>query len=241
MRRPLAAAVALALACQPVTLPRQAAAQWAVVCPTCASQVTQLWQYAKEVEQVAETITMRMNQATMLQNQIRNMAAYPTGVWNQISGNYAATQALFQRGSQLAMNAGMVSSQLRGYTSLVGSVPNMAQNYAMWSQQANDNVTSLLSGMGLQRDQMAGDRAVIDQIRARNQGAAGAMQALQVNTEMAGAQVNELHRLRELIMADAQMQANALRLQADRAAVGEAGDMRLLQWQRLQETGNRRY
>lgn len=241
MRRAACLIVAVALACQPVAAPRPAMAQLAVVCPSCASQATQLLQYARDAQQLAEAVSMRVAQAQMLQNQITNMARLPFGVWQQIQGNVAATQSLFQRGSQLSLNAGMISSQLRSYTSLISSVPNMADNYAMWSRQANDTITSLLSGMGLQRDQMAGDRAIIDQIRARNQGAAGAMQALQVNTEMGGAMVNELHRLRELIMADAQMQANALRLQADRAAVGEAGDQRLLQWQQLQERGNRRY
>lgn len=219
--RALPPALALGTALLVIPAPRPARAQ-AVVCTNCATWLQQLTSNAKQVEQVAETITMRIAQAQMLQNQVRNMASLPGQVWNQIEGNVAQTQALFQRGTQLANGASMVSANLQGYRSMLGQTLDMPAQYARWSQQSNDNVAATLSGFGLMRDQMTGDRAVVDAIRARSAGADGAVRAIQANTEMAGTQVNELHRLREIMMEDARMNANALQIASERQAAGDA-------------------
>ena len=47
--------------------PQKAFGQAAVACVNCATLIQQLMQYAKEAEQLSETITMRVAQAQMLQ------------------------------------------------------------------------------------------------------------------------------------------------------------------------------
>ena len=69
----------------------------------------------------------------------------------------------------------------------------------------------------------------------------GAVRAIQANTEMAGAQVNELHRLREIMLEDARMNANALQIAADRQAVGDADMTRFMAAPAPTPTGNARY
>lgn len=211
------------------------------VCANCATWTQQLVSYAKEVEQVAETITMRIAQAQQLQNQITNTISLPGQVWSQIEGNFAQTQTLFRRGTQLMNSASTVSANLQSYRSMLGQTMDMPAQYARWSQQANDNVAATLSGFGVMRDQMSGDRAVVDAIRARSAGAEGAKQAIQANTEMAGAQVNELHRLREIIMEDARMNANALQIAAERQAASDADMTRFMAAPAPAFTGNPRY
>ena len=220
---------------------RPAHAQLATVCVNCATMVQQLMSYAKDVEQLANTITMRINQAQMLQNQITNMVSLPGQVWHQIEGNFTQTRALFERGTQLVNSASMVSSQLQSYRSLLGTVTDMPTQYARWSQQANDNVTATLAGLGLMKSQMASDRAIITAIRTRSAGAEGAKQAIQANTEMSGAMVNELHRLREIMMEDARMNANALAISAERQANSDADLTRFLAAPAPSGTGNARY
>lgn len=242
MRRFVAVSLSAALVLAPpwAPLPRPAAAV-TFFCANCSTWTQQLMEYGKQVEQVAETITMRINQAQMLQNQIQNMASLPGQVWQQIEGNFTQTQALFRQGTQLMNSASMVSGQLQSYRSLLGTTVNMPAQYARWSQQANDNVTATLRGLGLMRDQMPSDRAIITQIRARSAGATGAVQAIQANTEMASAQVNELHRLREIMMEDARMNANALAMQAERQAMEDAARDDFFRVPMQAERGNRRW
>jgi len=82
---------------------------------------------------------------------------------------------------------------------------------------------------------------VVDAIRARSAGADGVVRAIQASTEMAGAQVNELHRLREIMMEDARMNANALQIASERQAAGDADLTRFLAAPAPAATGNARY
>ena len=150
------------------------------------------------------------------------MANLPSFVSANIAGDISAVQSLMQRGTQLATNAGMVSNQLSNYSSYLGTPPNYAQKYQAWSQQANDSVTATLASMGLQRNQMSSDQAVLAAIQARAASSGGTVQAIQALTEMTGQVVVEMQKLRQLIMADAQQSANGLRLATDRQATGDA-------------------
>ncbi|MFC0389133.1 P-type conjugative transfer protein TrbJ [Muricoccus vinaceus] len=218
-----------------------AQAQWIVECPFCADKLTQLQSYVQQVEQVTNTITMRVQQAEMLRNQVTNMTRLPEQVWNNINGNFQATQSLFQRGQQLVASAGTVSNQLRGYGYYLGNLGNQASAFSQWSTESRDNLSSTLAGMGLMRSQMISDQAVVDRIRTQSAGSQGALQALQANTEMGGAMVNELHRTRELMMAETQMHANWIYAQQQRQDRGMAGDALFFQWAREPDTGNPRF
>lgn len=239
----LAAALAIAPPWAPVPKPARAVfgVGDTVFCMNCATWSSQLLQYAKEAEQVAETITMRIAQAEQLRNQITNTISLPGQVWHQIEGNFTQTQALFQRGTHLMNNAGMISANLNSYRSLIGTTIDLPSQYTRWSQQANDSVRSTLAGFGVMQGQMAGDRAVVAQIRARSAGAEGAKQAIQANTEMGGAMVNEMHRLREIMLQQANMAANMHAISAERQATAEAGDTNFYNVPQQAERGNRRF
>lgn len=241
MRPLLLASLSAALVCAPLAKTRPALAQASVFCANCATRVQQIWAYAKQVEQTANQITMRINQAVMLQNQIRNMVTLPGQVWHQIEGNFNATQSLFNQGSHLLMNGSVLSGQLGSYRGLMGQVINMPEQYQRWSEQANDNIKATLAGTGLQRQQMRAEQAVLNAIRARSGGAQGAVQAIQASTEMAGAQVNELHRMRETLIQGTAMQANAIALEAERRATEEAANTQFFASRPQPERGNRRF
>lgn len=236
----VSALVAGALACAPVA-PRPAQAQLATYCANCATRVNQLIAHAKRLEQLAEAITTRVNNALMLKNQITNMITLPGQVWHQIESNFQNTQALFNEGFQIKNSMHMASSQLHSYRGLLGTVTDMPKLYEQWSKQANDNVTATFRGMGLMQSQMRAEQNVIQQIRARSAGSVGAMQAIQAQTEMGGAMVNELHRLRQIALEDARMNANALAIQAERQAAAEADQTRFFATPPQSERGNRRF
>lgn len=225
----------------PLRIPA-AQAQFVVACPTCADKLTQLWSYVKELEQLSNTITMRVQQAEMLRNQVVNMTQLPESIWHNVTGNFNATQSLFQRGRQVVASAGVVSSQLRGVGYYMGNLGDQATVLTNWSQESRDSLSSTLAGMGLMRSQMESDRAIVDRIRAQSAGSVGAMQAIQANTEMGSAMVNELHRTRELMIAEGQMHANWIYQQQQRQDRGMAGDALFFgTWTREPETGNPRF
>ena len=236
----LGTAAALLLPSFPLC-PRPAAAQVAVVCPNCAQWVDQLLSYAKEVEMVSETITMRVAQAQMLQNQVTNMVSIPGQVQAAIAGNIAGINGLLQRGSQLSMNAGMLSSQLGSYTGYVRNTVDMPRQFARWSTQANDSISATLAALGLRQQQAVSEGAIRDAIQARSASAAGVKGALQANTEMAGQQADQLRMLAVELRANTQLQANALQIRADRDAVADAAITNFLEPPLPPLRGGRRY
>lgn len=235
------AAVALGLGVLLAVPTGSAQAQFVVDCPRCADKATQLWEYSKQLEQLSNQITMRIAQAEMLKNQVTNMTRLPESIWQNISGNFNATQGLFQRGRQVIASAGVVSNQLRGYGYYLQNTTDSATTFANWSEESRDNLSATLAGMGLMRSQMTSDRQIVDRIRAQSSGAVGAMQAIQANTEMGGAMVNELHRTREAMIAEAQMWANHLYQEQQEKDRGRAQDTLFFQSPLQAETGNKRF
>ena len=211
------------------------------VCANCATWDEQLLQYGKEAETAVQAAQTQLNTATMLQNQVRNMASLPGSVWGSLAGDIANVQSLMQRGSQLALSAQAVSSNLSSYSSYLGTAPDYPRQYTAWSRQANDSVTATLASMGLQQNQLTSDQAVLAAVQARSASASGAVQAIQANTEMSGQTVVELQKLRQLIMTDAQMNANGMRIAADRNAVGDADMTNFLAPPAPSASGNPRY
>ncbi|TDH61243.1 P-type conjugative transfer protein TrbJ [Dankookia rubra] len=221
--------------------PQKAFGQAAVACVNCATLIQQLMQYAKEAEQLSETITMRVAQAQMLQNQITNMMSIPGQVQAAIAGNIAGVNGLLQRGSHLTLNAGMASSQLGSFTGYLRNTVDMPRQFARWSNQANDSVTAALTSLGLRQQQAADEGTIRDAIQARAANAPGIRGVLQANTEMAGYQADQLRMLAVELRADTQMRANALQIAADRQAVSDAAVTTFLAPNPPAFTGGARY
>lgn len=219
--------------------PNHAHAQ--IVCANCADNITQLLQYAREAATALSEAQIQANGALMLANQVQNMTHLPGQAVASIAGDISSVQGLMQRGTQLALNAGAVSSQLSNFSSYLGTPPSYPAQYQAWSQQANDAVTATLASMGLQQNQMSSDQAVLAAIQARAASSGGTVQSVQALTEMTGQVVVELEKLRQLIMADAQQSANGLRLATDRQASGEADWTGFISTPAPSASGNPRY
>lgn len=239
-KRALPALVLGTLVCSSMT-PGTAHAQLSTYCVNCGDKITQLMQYGKEAATALSEAQIQANSAAMLINQARNMVNFPSFISANIAGDISNVESLMQRGNQLAINAGAVSSSLSNYSSYLGTPPDYAQKYQAWSQQANDAVTATLSSMGLQQNQMSSDQAVLAAIQARAASSGGTVQAIQALTEMTGQVVAEMEKLRQLIMADAQQNANGLRLATDRQATGDADFERFMSTAAPPTSGNPGY
>jgi len=99
-------------------------------------------------------------------------------------------------------------------------------NYQKWSQTTLDTTLGALRAAGLQSQQMQSEQAVIKSLESMSQTADGQMQALNVLGEISDQQVQQLMKLRELMMADMSSK------QAYQAAIiqQQAADQAATQW-----------
>src|SRR5688572_22532917 len=74
--------------------------------------------------------------------------------------------------------------------------------YKDWAQTTLDTSLGVLRAAGLQGDQLASEQAVLNSLRKMAATSDGRMQALQVLGQISEQQVQQLMKLRELMLAD---------------------------------------
>jgi P-type conjugative transfer protein TrbJ len=198
--------------------------------PGGATELTQLANEALLTKDLA-------GQASQIQNQLKelaDMALNTTGlstnnVWGTVVQDLNQLNSLLNQSKALAYTASNLDTQFANkygtYTSYL--TQNMGakawqQKYAQWSQDGSDNALYTLKDLNLQASQMQSDAALMQQLQGLAGSAQGRMQALQAANMIAAQNVDQIQKLRQLIMLQAQMQANYLAIQQDKEAARQA-------------------
>jgi P-type conjugative transfer protein TrbJ len=84
---------------------------------------------------------------------------------------------------------------------------NFANQYATWSQTSLDTTQKSLDTIGLQYSQMQSEQDLLASYDSMSQSSAGELEATQVGSQIAEQQVQQLMKLRQLMMTDMQSKA----------------------------------
>lgn len=209
--------------------PRAAQAQ--TVCLNCSTVVQQLMEYAMQAESYRTQLQQYATQAQQYANMVQNTVALPQMVWGSLQSDVAQVQNLLRMGDHLALSSGFSVGQLGSYAGYVGSLTNVPDKYRRWSEQANSNIASVMRGLGTQQDRFAADQANLRWAQGAVASADGQLRAIQAHAAVSSAGVDEMQKLRQAILAQAQMTANIAQQDADRQALAAA---QLTQFQELQ-------
>src|SRR5438094_10520231 len=90
-------------------------------------------------------------------------------------------------------------SRFRGYGY---SARSFYTDYRNWSQTTLDTTESTLRAAGLQSQQLQNEQSLLNSVRQMALTADGRMKALQVSNQIAEQQVEQLMKLRELMLVD---------------------------------------
>ena len=226
------------------TVPRLAAAQWAVACVNCATTWTQLLQYAKEAQSLATQLQQYQTQLQQYANMVTNTAALPQEVWGRVQSDIMRVQSLSNAASLLSGNAGSMISRLQSasaYTNQVASLGAIPGQFTAWQQTIGNNLGSLGRTLGLQQSQQQNEGAILQALQQHSQSAQGQMQAIQAGNELAGANAAELAQIQQTLVSTAQTQATGMAVQADRQAAEDAAILHFSAPQRVPTTGYKQY
>ncbi len=94
----------------------------------------------------------------------------------------------------------------------------LAERYRNWSQSNHDSVRGALRAAGLQAQQFDREASALRSIELQMENAVGTKQLLQAGGSIAAIQVEQLQKLRQLQMAQIQLQASHVGGQVDRQA-----------------------
>lgn len=176
--------------------------------------------YIRQGEQLRQQILMALDMS-------RNTSTLPSQVFGRIMADIGELASIVQGGRALAYSMANLDAQFRsrfrgwGYNSRTWFV-----DYRNWSQTSLDTTQSTLRAAGMQSRQMQSEQAVLNQLRTMAQSSDGRMRALQVSNQIAEQQVQQMMKLRQLMLSDLQSKQAFQAAQLQKQASSEAGTER---------------
>ena len=168
-----------------------------------ATEVTQLLNHAQLVMAYIRQGLQLENEIKMYADMLNNSARLPSHFFGNISADITALAGIVQGGRALAYSLSNLDSVFRTtYPGYATNPANYYKQYQTWSQTSLDTTLGVLKAAGLQGSQLANERAIISSLRGSLSGTAGRLEAIHALGDIAEQQVEQLQKLRQLMIAD---------------------------------------
>jgi P-type conjugative transfer protein TrbJ len=183
-----------------------------------------LLQYIRQAEQLAEAIKQTADM-------IKNSRILPGQVFGTVNSDLNALAAVVQGGRALSYSLANLDALFRarfpgyGYGGTAYYV-----NYKNWSQTSLDTTLGALKAAGLQGQQLQSEQVVLNSLRSMAQSTDGRLEALQVMGQIAEQQVQQLMKLRQLMLADMSSKQSYQAAVIQKQAASEAASERFFNW-----------
>ena len=141
--------------------------------------------------------------------QLRNAATLRSQLFGPIRSDLLRLSQVTQGGQSLSYSMANLDSEFLNRYGSAGYNPNVnfADQYHTWSQTSLDTTQKSLDTIGLQYSQMQSEQDLLDSYDSMSQGSGGELEATQVGSQIAEQQVQQLMKLRQLMMTDMQSKA----------------------------------
>ena len=170
-----------------------------------ATETTQLFNYGELVAQYIRQGEQLSQEIQQLEEMVRNGKALPGQVFGNVLNDSNQLGTIVQGGFALAYSMANLDAEFRsrfpgyGYTS-----GTYYRDYRVWSQTTLDTTLGTLRAAGLQGKQLQSEQSILAALRAMATSADGRMQAIEVGNQISEQTVEQLMKLRQLMLADLQ-------------------------------------
>jgi type IV secretion system protein TrbJ len=197
-----------------------------------ATEVTQLLNHAQLVLQYIRQGTQLANELNMYADMLKNSRMLSAQTFGAIMNDVNALAAIVQGGQALAYSLGNLDQRFRqtypGYGYNIGAYYTQYQN---WSQTSLDTTLGTLRAAGLQGRQLQSEQAIMASLRSSLKSSDGRLEAIQALGDISEQQVEQLMKLRELMMADMSSKQAYQATIIQQEAAGEAATQRFFTFQ----------
>ena len=168
-----------------------------------ATEVTQLLNHAQLVLSYIRQGLQLEREIAILTNAERNTKGLSSQTFGAIQTDINALAQIVQGGQALAYSLGNLDQLFRSTFPGYGKTPTVYySDYQRWSQTSLDTTLGALRAAGLQSQQMQSEQGIIRALEGMSETAEGRMEALNVLAQIDDQQVQQLMKLRELMLAD---------------------------------------
>jgi P-type conjugative transfer protein TrbJ len=221
-----------------------------VYCTNCSSEITQLLNLARLVDQLGTQGNILLNGQSQLQNMTTNTTPFGSLQWNNGASNLNSVNSILSSSGGLTFANSSVSSlfgqQYGTYDSYLGQ-PSTSQafaaKYQQWSSATNNSVQTTLQAGNTQSQQMTGsEQRQIGNLQSQTNSMAGNLQGLQTIAQIGLLNAEQLQSLRQSILTGTSLQANQIQVQNDQTTAQQAAWRTFLNTQQnIQTTGGARF
>ncbi len=195
----------------------------AVYCTNCSSEITQLLNLARLIDQLGTQGSILQTNNNQFQTMTANTTPLTSLQWGNGAANIQSVNSLLASGNSLSFaNSGLTGSfgqQYGNYNSYLTSPATstaFAAKYQQWSTNTNSSVLSTLQAGNLQSGQIGSNElSTINALKSQTGTVQGNLQALQTIAQVGILNIEQLQKLRQLILTDTSLHANAIQTQAD--------------------------
>ena len=172
----------------------------------------------KAIESVINEVQMIANQVKQIENLVQNTRAY-AGVWDReaLPSLVRLGQIIEQEQAIAYTMAGMdrvFRDKYPGYRPII----DWAAAYDQWTRTTLDTLRGTLAAVRLHADDFADEQRRVQTLTALSDSAEGRMQAIQAGNMLAAEQIQQLAKLRQLMMAQINAQNVYMANQTNRDA-----------------------
>ena len=196
----------------------------AIFCSNCGTEWTQIANNLKLVAQLEEQVASKLKLIQQYENMLTNTQGLSSLTWSNALSEIKSLSSLFSSIKSLSFSTSDLvskfSSKYSDFDSYVSgniSGSTLKSKFQQWSEDTNSSVLTTLRAAKLQKEQIEGDEdTYLRSLQSLTETAEGRMQALQVANQIGIQQARQTQKLRTLMAATMQLQANYMQTQMDR-------------------------
>lgn len=162
------------------------------------NKIQLLQQYIRQGQELRQKIIMVLDMA-------KNTAQLPMQIFGPIAAEIAGLHSVVQQGRALAYSMANLDQEFTRRFKGFGYRPDQFyQEYQTWSQTTLDTTLGTLKAANVQAGQMATEEGVLTQLRSMSRSSDGRLKATQIGLQLSEQAVQQMMKLRQLILADIQ-------------------------------------
>lgn len=189
--------------------------------------------YLQDLKTAYNTTAALYNQAKQIQNQVQQIqyAAKNAGTlsnyqYDQLGNLMQQMDQVTQQGQAISYSAANIDQQFKqafpDYANQNGT-QDYQQTYKNWNETTLDSINNTLQAGHMSASHFQNESALIDQLRNQGKSATGRMQVMQVSTELASENVNQLQELKRITLSQENAQSAYMAYRVSKDSYKEKG------------------
>lgn len=173
--------------------------------------------YIQDLKTAYNTSSSLYNQARQIQNQVqqiqyeaKNAGKLTHFQYNKLGNLVQQMDQITQQGKAVSYSASNIDQQFKqafpDYADQQNT-QNYQQTYKNWNETTLDSIRNTLQAGHMSAEHFQNESQLIDQLRNQGKSATGRMQVMQVSTELASENVNQLQELKRITLSQENAQS----------------------------------